>query len=101
MNTFMGKGAVSMNESIAFTRWVLVPGTTIIWPLTTLILLFRAVMILSNIRFISVESDKPRWEKIIHIDFWEAEVDKDYQPDVEVVGDLADALWQLRGDKRH
>lgn len=34
-------------------------------------------------------------KKIIHMDFWPAEVDRDYVPTVEVVGDLADALWQL------
>ena len=42
-----------------------------------------------------MEPENQDAKKIIHIDFWEAEVDKDYQPDVEVVGDLADALWQL------
>jgi len=32
---------------------------------------------------------------IIHIDFLPAEIDEDYQPDIEVVGDLAHALWML------
>ena len=42
-------------------------------------------------------------KKIIHMDFWPAEVDRDYLPDVEIVGDLADGLWQLNKllEKRH
>lgn len=32
---------------------------------------------------------------VIHIDFLPAEIDEDYQPDIEVVGDLAHALWML------
>ena len=34
-------------------------------------------------------------KKIIHIDFWPAEVDLDYQVDVDIVSDVADALWQM------
>ena len=34
-------------------------------------------------------------KKIIHIDFSPAEIDKDYLPNVEVIGDLAGALYQL------
>jgi acetolactate synthase-1/2/3 large subunit len=34
-------------------------------------------------------------KKIIHIDFMPAEVDEDYDVDVEVVADVADALWQI------
>lgn len=33
--------------------------------------------------------------KIVHIDFEPAEVDRAYQPDIEVIGDLANALWQI------
>ncbi|MGY9107669.1 MAG: hypothetical protein ACKVG0_14310, partial [Alphaproteobacteria bacterium] len=34
-------------------------------------------------------------KKIIHIDFMPAEVDRDYMPTLEVISDLADALWQI------
>lgn len=34
-------------------------------------------------------------KKVIHIDFMPAEVDEDYDVDVEVVADVADALWQI------
>jgi acetolactate synthase-1/2/3 large subunit len=38
----------------------------------------------------------PRADKrIIHIDFLPAEIDANYQPDVEIVGDLAHTLWML------
>lgn len=37
----------------------------------------------------------PDNKKIIHLDFWPAEVDSAYTADVEIVSDLADALWQL------
>ena len=41
-------------------------------------------------------------KKIIHMDFWPAEVDRDYVPTVEVVGDLADSLCNLtRSSKRN
>lgn len=34
-------------------------------------------------------------KKIVHMDFLPAEVDERYQPGIEVVGDLAHALWML------
>ena len=34
-------------------------------------------------------------KQIIHIDFQPSEVDAHYRPEVEVVGDLANALWQM------
>ena len=30
---------------------------------------------------------------IVHIDFWPAEIDKDYPVMVDAVSDMADALW--------
>jgi acetolactate synthase-1/2/3 large subunit len=35
--------------------------------------------------------------KIIHIDFEPAEIDEYYIPEVEIVGDIAHALWRLNG----
>ncbi|MCV6627857.1 MAG: thiamine pyrophosphate-dependent enzyme, partial [Cellvibrionaceae bacterium] len=34
-------------------------------------------------------------KKILHIDFLSAEIDENYHPEIEVVGDLAHALWML------
>ncbi len=47
-----------------------------------------------------VEWHPSRWnagidKKILHLDFQPAEVDTSYRPDVEVVGDLAGALWEI------
>jgi thiamine pyrophosphate-dependent acetolactate synthase large subunit-like protein len=34
--------------------------------------------------------------KVIHVNFYSAEVDSVYFPDHEVVGDIANAIWQLK-----
>ena len=34
-------------------------------------------------------------QKVIHVNFYSAEVDEVYFPDHEVVGDIANAIWQL------
>jgi acetolactate synthase-1/2/3 large subunit len=34
-------------------------------------------------------------KRVIHMDFLPAEVDQHYRPEVEVVGDLGNALWQI------
>lgn len=39
----------------------------------------------------NAEKEKP----LVHIDFLPAEVDENYHPEIEVVGDLAHALWML------
>nr|XP_061811972.1 acetolactate synthase, catabolic-like [Nerophis lumbriciformis] len=36
-----------------------------------------------------------RDQRIVHVDFLPAEIDQNYHPEVEVVGDLAHALWML------
>jgi acetolactate synthase-1/2/3 large subunit len=47
-----------------------------------------------------VEYAPQRWnagndKKILHIDFEPAEVDEFYNPDLEVVGDIASSLWEI------
>jgi len=39
--------------------------------------------------------------KIIHVDFLPAEVDENYHPDVEIVGDLAHTLWMFNQRVEH
>ena len=39
--------------------------------------------------------NKTGHKKIVHIDFWPAEIDQSYPVAVEVVSDVADALWQI------
>jgi len=95
VNTFMGKGAVSMHDKHCLYTMGLGSGDYNN-------LAFDDADLVISCGYDLVEYSPSAWnrknqetKKIIHIDFWEAEVDKDYQPDVEVVGDLADALWQL------
>ena len=95
VNTFMGKGAVSMHDEHCLYTMGLGSGDYNN-------LAFDDADLVISCGYDLVEYSPSAWnrknqetKKIIHIDFWEAEVDKDYQPDVEVVGDLADALWQL------
>jgi acetolactate synthase-1/2/3 large subunit len=45
--------------------------------------------------------NKNRDKKIINIDFTEAEVDKYYNPDIEVIGDISCSLRQLANWSRH
>ena len=91
----MGKGAVSMHDEHCLYTMGLGSGDYNN-------LAFDDADLVISCGYDLVEYSPSAWnrknqetKKIIHIDFWEAEVDKDYQPDVEVVGDLADALWQL------
>jgi acetolactate synthase-1/2/3 large subunit len=91
----MGKGAVSMDDQHCLYTMGLGSGDYNN-------LAFDDADLVISCGYDLVEYSPSAWnrtkqdsKKIIHIDFWEAEVDKDYQPDVEIVGDLADALWQL------
>ena len=34
-------------------------------------------------------------KKIVHIDFWPAEIDEEYSTTVDISSDVADAIWQL------
>ncbi len=95
VNTFMGKGAVPMDDPHCLFTMGLGSGDYNN-------LAFDDVDLVISCGYDLVEYGPAAWnrsnkdtKKIIHIDFWPAEVDRDYQPMVEVVGDLADALWQL------
>lgn len=95
VNTFMGKGAISMNDPHCLYTMGLGSGDYNN-------LAFDDADLVISCGYDLVEYSPSAWnranqdaKKIIHVDFWEAEVDKDYQPDVEIVGDLADALWQI------
>ena len=95
VNTFMGKGAVSMdNEHCLYTMGLGAGDYNN--------LAFDTADLVISCGYDLVEYSPSAWnrtnkdgKKIIHMDFWPAEVDRDYVPTVEVVGDLADSLWQL------
>ncbi len=95
VNTFMGKGAVAMGDPHCLFTMGLGSGDYNN-------LAFDDADLVISCGYDLVEYAPKAWnrrnaddKKIIHIDFRSAEVDRDYQPDVEIVSDLADALWQL------
>ena len=95
VNTFMGKGAVPMYDPHCLFTMGLGSGDYNN-------LAFDDADLVISCGYDLVEYAPSAWNrtnkestKIIHIDFWPAEVDRDYQADVEIVSDLADALWQL------
>ena len=95
VNTFMGKGAVPMdNEHCLFTMGL---GSGDYNNLA-----FDDADLVISCGYDLVEYSPSAWNrankdttKIIHVDFTPAEVDRDYMPTVEVICDLADGLWQL------
>jgi acetolactate synthase-1/2/3 large subunit len=61
---------------------------------------FEAADLVITVGYDMVEWHPSRWnvgrpKRLIHIDFTPAEVDGDYRPTVEVVGDIAAALWAV------
>ena len=93
VNTFMGKGAVSRNDPHCLYTIGLQGQDHVNAAL------YNADLIIA-IGYDLVEYAPNLWNRdrkktIIHIDFWPAEIDEDYIVDVEVVSDVADALWQM------
>ena len=91
--TFMGKGSVSRQSprclfTIGLQARDLVACT------------MDAADLVISLDYDLVEYPPRLWnqggdKKIVHVDFLPAEVDHDYQVDVEIVGDLAHTLWML------
>ena len=93
VNTFMGKGAVPRTDPHCLFTLGLQGKDHI------LAALHDADVILS-VGYDLVEYSPKFWntgrrKKIIHIDFWPAEVDEDYVEWVDIQADIADALWQI------
>ncbi|MDA0656371.1 MAG: thiamine pyrophosphate-dependent enzyme, partial [Proteobacteria bacterium] len=95
VNTFMGKGAVSMDDEHCLFTMGLGSGDYNN-------LAFDDADLVISCGYDLVEYAPSAWnrlnkdtKKIIHIDFTPAEVDRDYMPTLEVISDLADALWQI------
>jgi len=95
VNTFMGKGAIPMdNEHCLFTMGL---GSGDYNNLA-----FDDADLVISCGYDLVEYAPSAWnrankdtKKIIHVDFTPSEVDRDYMPTVEVICDLADGLWQM------
>ncbi|WP_067563153.1 acetolactate synthase large subunit [Halofilum ochraceum] len=91
--TFMGKGAVDFEAdyalyTIGLGQWDHVADAV------------RDADVVITVGYDLVEYPPQLWnpdatETIVHIDFDPAEIDREYHPAVELVGDVAHALWQL------
>ncbi len=94
VNTFMGKGAVPRGDPHALFTMGLQGNDHVNLAID------QADLVVA-IGYDLVEYSPAHWnmtpasKKIIHMDFWPAEVDSSYPVAVEIVGDLANALWQL------
>ncbi|MBZ0253878.1 MAG: acetolactate synthase large subunit, partial [Candidatus Methylomirabilis sp.] len=93
ISTFMGKGAVPRSsEQCLFTIGLQAKDTVVCAvDAADLVLTLGYDLVEYHPRLWNPDGKKP----IIHIDFLPAEVDQHYAVEVEVVGDLAHALWGL------
>ena len=93
VNTFMGKGAVSLDDPhCLFT--IGLQGRdhiTAAFEDADLVVAVGYDLVEYGPDFWNAKGDKT----IIHIDFEPAEIDADFPVAVDVVGDIADALWQI------
>ncbi|MCZ6895218.1 MAG: acetolactate synthase large subunit [Gammaproteobacteria bacterium] len=93
LSTFMAKGAVDMDAP--YCLYTIGLGAK---DLPTLAV--DAADLIITLGFDMVEYHPHLWnpnaeKSIIHADFLPAEIDQHYNPDVELVGDLAHTLWML------
>lgn len=93
LSTFMAKGCVDMNAPYCLYTIGLgakdIPSCAV-----------DAADLVITLGYDMVEYHPKLWNSgddkdIIHIDFLPAEIDEHYMPEIEVVGDLAHALWML------
>jgi acetolactate synthase I/II/III large subunit len=94
VNTFMGKGAMPLDDPhCLFT--VGLQGKDHVMPA------LDAADVIVSVGYDLVEYSPAHWnkrvghERIVHIDFLPAEVDSAYPVACEIVADVADALWQI------
>lgn len=92
VNTFMGKGAAAMSDEHCLFTIGLQSRDYINLAMD------KADLVIA-VGYDLVEYSPAFWnhgsKKILHIDFEPAEIDEDYHVTVEVVSDVADALWQI------
>lgn len=94
MSTFMAKGAVDMDAPYSLYTIGLGQRDYVVDAL-------EAADVVITLGYDMVEYPPSKWNRgggrcrLIHIDFEPAEIDRDYDPQVEVVGDLAHCLWML------
>ena len=92
-STFMGKGAISDRSELSL-------GAVGLGFRDYVIEAFEQSDLVITVGYDVAEYPPEKWNRgreknIIHIDFDPAEVYAEYDPDVEVVGDISAALWEL------
>ncbi len=95
INTFMGKGSVSFKDKHSLFTIGLGSGdynNLAIDESDLVIAIGYDLVEYSPSAWNRIEGGK---KKIIHIDYTPAEVDRDYLPNVEIISDLAGALYQV------
>ncbi|RKZ63635.1 MAG: acetolactate synthase large subunit [Gammaproteobacteria bacterium] len=93
INTFMAKGCVDMDADYCLYTIGLQSRDVVACAL-------EAADVVLALGYDMVEYHPNLWNKngrahIIHADFQPAEIDSDYHPETELVGDLAHTLWML------
>jgi len=93
ISTFMAKGCVDMDADYCMYTIGLQAKDVVACALD-------ASDLVITLGYDMVEYHPHLWNKhkdkdIVHVDFLPAEIDENYHPEVEVVGDLAHALWML------
>ncbi len=93
INTFMAKGCVDMDADYCLYTIGLQSRDVIACAL-------EAADVVLALGYDMVEYHPNLWNKegkrhIIHADFQPAEIDSDYHPETELIGDLAHTLWML------
>jgi acetolactate synthase-1/2/3 large subunit len=93
VNTFMGKGSIPMEDKHCLFTMGLQSKDHINHALDQVDLVMTVGYDLVEYSPSFWNADKSR--TVVHVDFLPAEVDYHYTVDVDVVGDIADALWQI------
>jgi len=93
VSTFMAKGCVDMDADYCLYTIGLQSRDHVTCAI-------EAADLIITIGYDMVEYPPRLWnpdgtERIIHIDFQPAEIDANYHPEVEMIGDVAHALWML------
>lgn len=93
INTFMAKGAVDMDAD--YSLFTIGLGAKD-WPAVAIA---ESDLVIS-IGFDMVEYHPRLWNpdgslKIIHIDYTPTEIDKNYYPQAEIIGDISNILWRI------
>lgn len=93
ISTFMAKGCVDMDADYCLYTIGLQAKDVVACAVDAadLVITLGYDLVEYHPRLWNHDASKP----VVHVDFLPAEIDEDYHPDVEVVGDLAHALWML------